>query len=134
DPYLAVEVVGDADQELVELAGRLADRDHLHGEGWEDAGTRERLGDPRALAHADLDLAERARDHLVAGDLLHDAERLQHGDAALQQRAERTREARDLHLAEQRSHQREAELPLVPLVARSEERRVGKECRWRRAP
>src|SRR2546430_821872 len=115
--HLAVEMVGDADQELVELAGLLADRDHLHGERREDARAGERLRHPRPLAHADLDLAERARDHLVARDLLHDAERLQHGDAALEQRAEGTREARDLHLAQQRSHQREAELPLIPLVA-----------------
>src|SRR2546425_8735367 len=102
---------------LVELAGLLADRDHLHGERREDAPAGERLRHPRPLAHADLDLAQRARDHLVARDLLHDAERLQHGDAALEQRAQRAREARDLHLAQELPHPHEAGLPLVPLVA-----------------
>src|SRR3989441_9533035 len=53
---------------LVELAGLLADRDHLYGERREDARAGERLPHPRPLAHADLDLAERARDHLVARD------------------------------------------------------------------
>ena len=53
---LAVEEVGGGQQHLVELAGVLADRDHLQRELREHAAAPERPGHAGAFADADLHL------------------------------------------------------------------------------
>ena len=60
DVHLLVVVVGDADEHLVELAGLLADVDHVHDDVVEDAALAERLGDRLALRDRLVDLVERA--------------------------------------------------------------------------
>src|SRR5262249_61960170 len=79
------------------------------------AGTRPgaRLGDAGARAPADLDLGQRAGDDLVAGDLLDDAERLDHRHAALEERPESAGDLRDLELPQHVAKDDDAELPLV---------------------
>ena len=91
--------VGDLVEHLIERAGLLTDRDHLHDHRRERPSISMRgsamflpsLMRWRAYMMALVD------DH-VAGGLGHDLERVENGDAGLEQSAERAGEARDRDL------------------------------------
>src|SRR5467141_3278742 len=77
------------------MAGLFADIDHADAHRWKRSAGFKRLHDRFAVLHAFVDLANRARDHHVAGGLTRNVKRLQDWNTAGDECAKRPRKSRD---------------------------------------
>jgi hypothetical protein len=109
DVDLAVVGVGDVGQHLLELAGALADRDHVGDERRELAAALERRGDALALADVVAGRRDDLLEHPVAEQRADDVEGLQQLHAAGEHRRQRAGEAGDRQLAREVADDRELE-------------------------
>src|SRR5436309_807676 len=111
--YLSVIEVCDLLQHAVQRAGLLTDGGHLHHHGRKQTAGLHGDGDALALADAAAYVLDGLRHDLVLHSLGHHFQRLHNGDATADQRAQRARESRDDHLADQRPEDRYPQLKLV---------------------
>src|SRR5580692_4523220 len=95
--HFLVVVVGDLQKHFRHGAGLFADIHHADDHRRKNAGGFQRRGDGLAFLDAFVDFDDGVADDDVAGGLLHNGERLQNGDTAADERAERARETGDGH-------------------------------------
>ncbi len=114
--FVVVEV-GELGEHRVHRAGLLTDGDHLHHHAREHADRLQRFGDGLAFRDRGTDLLEARFDHLVAGGLRADLERVEDRHARREHRREGATEARHRDLAQQRPEERQLQEDRVGLVA-----------------
>ena len=114
--HVAVIVVGDLQQHLVEVAGFFADVDHVDDDGVADLGGAERVGHRFALANGVVHLQQGAGIHLVAAGFAGDIDGVQDRHAGADERAQRSGEAGDGGLAQNRSQDRNLQLDHIRRV------------------
>src|SRR5271154_7149590 len=112
--HFFVVVVGDLQKHFRHGTGLFAHVHHADDHRRKNAGGFERRGDGFAFLDAFVDFDNGVADDDIAGGFLHNRKRLQNGDAAADERAERSRETRDGDFADDRAERGHLEFEFIP--------------------
>ena len=110
---LPLHLVSNGDENLFQIIGLFADRDHFNDIHWELVALTERLRERATGRDLIGRRPNRFAQDAIAGGVLRDSQRVQNGNAVVKQRAEDAAEPRDGETADDATDSKQIETELI---------------------